>query len=71
MLHPPLFAGRVSSIVEDFHNDPDLDVEADEYEELMEDKFGEEEVYSKEQGGEPPRLSEEKVKKLHWKNLIT
>ena len=62
MLHPPLFAGRVSSDVEDFHNDPDLDIEADdEYAELMEDKFGEEKVYGKEQGREPRKFSEEEL----------
>ena len=60
--HPPLFAGRVSSEVEDFHNEPDLDIEADDaYEELMEDKFGEEEAFGKEQYGEPPKLSEEEL----------
>ena len=62
MLHPPLFPGRVSSELEAFHNDPDLDTDADdEYEEWTQDKFGEEEDHGKEQGGEPPKLSEEEL----------
>ena len=55
-----MFAGRVFSEPEDFHNDPDLELDADdEYEDIINEKFGEEEAHGKEQGGEPPNLSEE------------